>query len=665
MLKKHFRLAALQCNFQTREQTLSMPKFWHDNGFNTEQLLHTHADLYSAIYDPSKHKEIMTEYLKNSQQNGIDTIVYMNCHILGPSLKDHYDDWCVISKDGSHPKLYGTYPGACLNSKWKEYFFACIESLGVFKLEGLFFDGPVRMPCYCPACQAEFKKMFGKEMSEATEKEVWEFTDKSLLNFKKELYAKVKSVNPNWVMYFNEGLFAGHNTANRMLNNLKYNDLVGTEGGFFFYDPPKNLPYWHCATYAKMAEATAHGKPSVIFFAADHKPWGWFLHTSNELRLCYADAIGNGASVWLGLHSNPVNYNCKSGRDIMNMVKFDAANDRLYQNTKSIADTAVFYSFSTACLYKSSGESSDFYGESQGGTKDPGDYLASVHGAFAALEHLSMPYDIVTDMYPEEIMKYKVILAPCLAMLDDKTLESMRQFVKAGGILLADGTFGFYNENGAKRDPESFRDLVGASVTGKPYNMYTFNYMSLKWEGFESENAYDYQPAPEWIYKLDVKDNAETICMIPEPLEGCYSARPGVPSIPVATRNKLGKGMFCLFAGGLFEYYDSFQIEAIRRWFSSVFATVSHDFKLEKSIPGLSMTVRETENGSVLVHLTNHIGATRPLVDIQDINGAVLNTPAEWKTAKVLLGNGCAEKLADGKFQLPPLGDVTVLLLEK
>ena len=91
-MKKHVRIAALQCNFQSREQTLSMTDFWASKGFNTEQLLHTHADLYSAIYDPERHHDLMKEYLERSRKNGVDTIVYMNVHILGPSLKDHFED---------------------------------------------------------------------------------------------------------------------------------------------------------------------------------------------------------------------------------------------------------------------------------------------------------------------------------------------------------------------------------------------------------------------------------------------------------------------------------------------------------------------------------------------------------------------------------------------
>ena len=371
-MKKHLRIAALQCNFQSREKTLSMPEFWAENGFDTEQLLHTHADLYSAVYDPARHKALVAEYLERSQKQGLQTIIYMNCHILGPSLAPHFQDWSIQRADGSQALLYGTYPACCLNSGWRDYFFSCVESLGDFALEGLFFDGPAYQDCHCPACQEKFLAETGKPLSQATPAEHHAFTLRSVLAFKKALRLKVKAVNPHWCMYFNEGLFSGTHDAATMAAHLATNDLVGTEGGFFFYCEPRKLPYWRCAAYAKLAEAVAGDRPTVIFFAADHKPWGWCLHTPTELRLCYADAIGNGASVWMGIHSNPDNFLTQAGRAALDMVKYDAQNNLHYQETKSRAEVAILYSFNTASHSLCLAEESDFYGKGGMETERPG-----------------------------------------------------------------------------------------------------------------------------------------------------------------------------------------------------------------------------------------------------------------------------------------------------
>lgn len=662
-MKKHVRIAALQCNFQTPEQTLSMPDFWAENGFNTEQLLHTHADLYSAIYDPKRHKALMEQYLLRSKANGIRTIVYMNCHILGPSLKEHFGDWCIRQKDNSQKLLYSTYPACCLNSGWRGYFFSCIESLAEFDLEGLFFDGPAYNDCRCPDCQKKYLAETGKTMAESTDEEIHAFTLRSVLAFKQELRKKVKAVNPAWNMYFNEGLFSGLHTSAEMSAHLATDDLVGIEGGFFFYCEPRKLPYWRCSVFAKMAEAAAQGKPTVIFFAADHKSWGWYLHTPTELRLCYADAIANGASVWLGIHSNPDNYNTKSGRAVLDMVKYDARNDACYQNTRSLAEVAVFYSYDTASHVNNIIEESDFYGKGNHDATRPGNYNDAVNGAFAILEHQNIPYDVVNDLHPEDAEKYRVLLVPNASCVNDRTLEALHRFVQKGGLLLADGQFGFFDENGAPR--KVLPEWIGALSDRKIVNQKTFNYISLQWEGFEADNAFGYQPSPYWMCALTPQEGAQVIARIPVPMEGCYAARPGKPEIPVGIRAKVGDGQICYVAGGLYEFYYGFQITAIRHWFQAIFARVPFQFRLEGALPGISMTVRQMEDGRVLVHLTNHVGATRPLDGVPAISGVTLKTPAEWTSGQVLMGAQELVCQTPGCFRLPPLGDVTVLALSR
>ena len=663
-MKKHLRIAALQCNFQSREKTLSMPEFWAENGFDTEQLLHTHADLYSAVYDPTRHKALVAEYLERSQKQGLQTIIYMNCHILGPSLAPHFQDWSIQRADGSQALLYGTYPACCLNSGWRNYFFSCVESLGDFALEGLFFDGPAYQDCHCPACQEKFLAETGKPLSQATPAEHHAFTLRSVLAFKKALRLKVKAVNPHWCMYFNEGLFSGTHDAATMAAHLATNDLVGTEGGFFFYCEPRKLPYWRCAAYAKLAEAVAGDRPTVIFFAADHKPWGWCLHTPTELRLCYADAIGNGASVWMGIHSNPDNFLTQAGRAALDMVKFDAQNNLHYQETKSRAEVAILYSFNTASHSLCLAEESDFYGKGGMETERPGNYHDAVQGACALLEHLNLPYDIVTDLDPRAMEKYRLLLAPNAACLDEKTLEACHDFTSQGGTLLADGQFAQFQEDGSPR--KALPPWLGIQQVQEMVHQKRFNYLSLQWEGFTVDNAFGYMPSPAWVFPVAPLPNAEIVGRIPAPLKGCYAARPGTPQLPVAIRNAVGKGKACLFSGGLFEFYYGFPLLSLRQWLQAILKDLHLQYRLENAPAGVSLTVRETHQGNLLVHITNHVGALRPLDNVPTLQGITLDTPAQWRKATLLLGKGkLPPPVSPGRFPLPPLEDVTILLLEQ
>ena len=661
-MDKHIRIAALQCNFQTEAETLNMPARWNEIGFNFEQLLQTHADLYSAVYDPKRHHDLLAKYAENARKNNIRLIIYMNVHILGPSLKEHYDEWCTRDENGNPYKLYRTYPGSCLNSGWREYFYSCLEFLKEFDIEGIFFDGPTMTNCHCPHCQALFKKQTGKEMSEATTQEITAFTTRNVMEFKHELYRKVKEINPAWSSYYNEGLFSGRLDAEQMAYSLQSDDIIGTEGGFFFYDEPRKIPYWKCSSAAKLAEAVAGNKQTVVFFAGDHKAWGWFMHTDSELKLCYTSAIANGASVWLGVHHRPDSLNRDSGKTIREMVQFDKKHDALYQNTTSAAETAVFYSFNTAAYYAKSAESSDLYNaDARHNAKTPGNYTEAFQGALAALEHLSVPFDIVTELAPDALMKYKTILVPGMAMLDDTSLAAMKQFVANGGLLIADGEFGFFDGKGKPRaDLADVAELTGARPSAEWMDMQNFNYISVTDKTFYNDNAFGYIPAPRWCYPLTLEAGAESAVLAPEPMAGCYASRPGVPSIPVAASHKFGKGECLYFAGGLFEFYGKYQIHVLRNWFAHLLAKRPATYRLLGAKPGISITVRKCSEGT-LVHLTNFLGITRPLDGVIPLAGMKLTAPEA--TATDLRTGESLSKDADGNFILPVQTEYAVFLL--
>lgn len=661
-MKKHLRIAALQCNFQTEEQTLAMPEFWQKFGFNTEQLLHTHADMYSAIYDEKRHGKLLEKYMANSQANNIETIVYMNCHILGPSIADRKDEWGVIDAAGNFPLSYNTYPACCLNSGWKDYFFDCIASLKKFDIYGLFFDGPHYHTCYCPRCQALFKETTGKTYAEATKAELAKFTYESVLKFKSDLYKHVKSINSNWQMYFNEGLFVGRADSKDFARQLASDDIVGTEGGFFFYGEPKNAPFWRCSSSAIVAEAVAGDKPTVIFFAGDHKPWGWFMHTPAETALCYMSAIGNGASVWYGIHCNPDNLNSETGRMAKRLVEFDKKYDELYQNTRSLADTAVFYSYDTAAKYRKTNEETDLYGSADSAGDFPGNYTEAIQGTFGVLSHLNRPYDAVCELNLPELKRYKTVIVPNLAMVSEKTANALLEFVKNGGTLIADGEFGMYDEKGVKRNRGVFADAAGFDFTGKYLQHQKFNYCAFPGI-YTADNAHGWLPAPPWSAEISVKNPANIFGKANVPMKGCYEAKPQDPTLPYAVKTAYGKGSIIYIAGAAFEFYFGYTHKPWRDLFGKLIAESSNnEYTVSNASCGVAMSVRQSKD-CVLVHLTNYTCAVRPIEKSAVLYNVKLSVPAKFTTAVDLWSGKELVKTGDGEFVIDALEEVAVIKL--
>ena len=112
-LPHHLRIAALQCNFEGGEAaTLAMPARWRELGFNVEQLFHTHSEKYNALYRAEAHAGLLRRYVAECRRNGIQILLYLNCHILLESQAERSRDWAQVDRKGEFLRPYGTYYGA-------------------------------------------------------------------------------------------------------------------------------------------------------------------------------------------------------------------------------------------------------------------------------------------------------------------------------------------------------------------------------------------------------------------------------------------------------------------------------------------------------------------------------------------------------------------------
>ena len=78
MLPRHLRIAALQCNFQTEDETLAMPARWREIGFDVAEAA---ANPYSVLFDMGVGSDaILREWLAPR----------LNAYGLLPSAEDAF-----------------------------------------------------------------------------------------------------------------------------------------------------------------------------------------------------------------------------------------------------------------------------------------------------------------------------------------------------------------------------------------------------------------------------------------------------------------------------------------------------------------------------------------------------------------------------------------------
>lgn len=672
--ERPMRIAALQCNFENG-QNLEVIDKWIDMGFNVEQLFHPMADNYSALYDPRQHREILTAYLKKAHENHLRIILYLNVHILGPTHEKKKENWSQRNSKNKIVKLYDTYPSICLHSPWRKYFFSVLESLAEFDLDGIFLDGPVinSEGCHCEFCKRKYKEWYGQKYPNSLSS--FNFNQRTRDDFLDEAYRRWKTLKPETIFYMNLPVLHCTPSFVNINDALGYNDFIGTEGGFMFYDPPKNAFLWRPGLAAKLIEALPTHKPRVIFMAGDQKPWSWYLHSPAETQLCIASCVANGSNVWWGIHGSTQLLSTPSTAASREIFQFQAANETYFQKSMPIARVGLMYSFTSERVYHSSYEYSDFIGESKNDNRLNGDLTESLYGFYDMLVRSQIPFALLTDLevsFPD-YQKYDCIILPSTGALSRTTVEALKAFVAAGGNLIADFDCSRFDNSGKAYADFALADVFGVHFDQDYFTLANYNYfVSIDTSSFIFENLnLPYYPAPLLGIKVKPAAEATIVASYLAPLSGRYVPLTR-PENPFIIHHHFGKGQ-CLFLAGAFgQMYYNYAPDEYRKIIANAVHHFSHPLVEVKGEIGsaLEVVIREQEN-RILLHLVNANGdMIRPIQKIQSLYSLnfKLNLPGQWRSIHTL--NSKQEltfktQFDEIEFQLPELKNYEVIVIEK
>lgn len=110
----------------------------------------------------------------------------------------------------------------------------------------------------------------------------------------------------------------------------------------------------------------------------------------------------------------------------------------------------------------------NFYGRSAGEVEQR--YMANVFGTFRAAVEEHLPVTLINDwnLNGEDLAKYKVLILPNTACLDDAQMDAIREFVLAGGGLVASLDVSLFDEYGDARSNFALADVLGVDYQGLP-----------------------------------------------------------------------------------------------------------------------------------------------------------------------------------------------------
>ncbi len=678
--ERPMRIAALQCNFEGgRARTLGVPAKWREMGFNVEQLFHPMAESYCALFNKRRYGPLLTQYLKEARARKLRVILYLNIHIITPSLAFNKKTWAQRTPDGRYTMFYDTYFACCVNSPWRDHFFRSLEDLKEYDIDGVFLDGPNVSPggCHCPSCRAKYLREFGRPMKK--DADLWEFSRKSLDDFLRESYRRFKAIKPDGVHYINLGVMHLTGSYMRLPDALDYNDILGTEGGFMFYGSPKNAYVYKTSIAAKVLEAVAPARPRVIFMAGDQKPWSWLMHTGPETALCIASTVANGANIWYGLHGSTRLLDTDGARAARKILRELSRMDGVLADTRAASRVGVMYSLTTEKYYRKSKEQTDLYGSSSDGGAAGylGNFTAAFQGVCEALSRSSIPFDVFTDfdLTLARLQAFDCVILPTSACLDDATVSLLREYVSRGGRLAAAFDTSLFDGRGKMRRDFGLAEVLGVSFAKAVLDLKYYNYFKpgkthRLWNGFTQPLF----PAPALALAVVPRKGAQVLAKYLKPLPGRYVPLTA-PDKPALVWNKFGKGQSLYLSGTFWEMADDYAPPEYRRMLANAVSWLAPDsIRLEGVLGNVEMTVRRPRDENpkrLIIFLVNYAGLPpRPyekIVPQAELSVRVPRFYGSFSRARSLVNNKAyplRREAGGARVVVPELREYDVLVVE-
>jgi len=598
-------------------------------GFNAE-----HFSISIRGEDALAHLRQVEEYVRVAHERGLRVFVYFNVHWCSVDALREHPDWFQVDWSGRVINdVYGSGVMPCVNSEgWRAYSYEVIRAIAKTGADGVFLDGPVfhLRGCYCEACKGRFQERYGGgmprkgDLSDPRHRLLVEFQEDSLVDYLRGAYLVAKEAGgEDFALYMN-GATPAPSWANGR-DNVKlsrYQDLVGAEGGFEYYDLTSS-PYYKCGLTAKLLEAQAPDKLRVVFIAAKHAPWNRETLTPAELKLRCAEALANGASYWVG-YTHPDPELDGAIREVNSWV------ERLGEHlecTRSHARVGLYWSKSTANFYGGTVPMSDFTGRE---VRVERDYMKSFLGAYELLLETYTPFKLVVG--PHQLEGLDLLILPNVACMSDGEIAAVARFVERGGIVIASFETSLYDEWGEPRGDFGLAEVMGVRYLGVD-----------DYGSFENYIEVDGELLPAYTHPVIVEPiTAEPRGRISENTRGFYQAI-RMTRYPSLTLNRYGRGALAYFAGDFFANFRRYRFKSYLRLLARLVDELRPGLRVDLE-PSLLVDVTLRARGrELLFHLVNFTwGVNRPVRQVARVANLRIELPFSVEGATPLVNEGAS-----------------------
>jgi hypothetical protein len=433
------------------------------------------VDPFFAYYDSKLLKRRSPHVAPERLEKDLAEYAKLKVRVLGvypPTLQcevyELHPDWRHVSTDTDevpNVDLKKSPHGGmlCLLGPYGDFFIDVLAEIvtqfpvvSAFSFDGLHHAGG----CYCKHCRMNYKSDTGKvipkrNMESEAYRSYLHWADRKLEEVIRGTQTRLKRIKPDVALVTwttNAGRF-GHFLDIPRNMSARMNLLLDAPDQEFWMDETNRgssvVPAFGAAyVWAVSNHRTAFAEPYLM---SRGNPYGKDSFPAHEVERRVMLALTHGAGPSIA-YSQPEHL--KAGvAQAMREVK---RRKPWLSEKRPEPWAAILMSDNTRV----------FYGRSSGQVEDR--YLSHVFGWFRAALELHLPVTLVNDwnLVPDDLSRFKVLVLPNAASVDDRQADAVRKFVNNGGGLIASLDASLCDEFGTPRPRLALGDVLGVEHRG-------------------------------------------------------------------------------------------------------------------------------------------------------------------------------------------------------
>ena len=433
-------------------------------------------------------RDAFGELYEGCRKLGMNIIARTDPHAVHQDAFEAHPEWIARGPDGS-PRKHWADRDLWVTCALGPYNFEQMneinkEIVSLYPVDGIFSNRwSGHGICYCESCRKNFKDATGFDLPvPKVTNHPGNFTGyrpdtadpayRAYIQWYQDRLFALWGVWDTGIRAINPGARYIPNTGGGALSQLNMRK-IGEKSEILFADRQARHGLdvaWSNGKNGKEYRATMGRKPvGGIFSMGVEEPYRWkdSVQNSAEIRVFVADGVANGLRPWFTKFCGMV-YDKRWLDTVSDIYNLYAGWEPYLRNETPVAQVGMVYSQRTAAYY--------------GGDQARAVVEEPIRGWYHAMVEARVPFEMVHDelLDPAQLAPFNTLILPNTAALSDAQCEQIREYVRAGGNLIATFETSLYDEWGKRRQNFGLADLFGVCYNGGVEGPMQNSYLNLE-----------------------------------------------------------------------------------------------------------------------------------------------------------------------------------------